>query len=507
VNGPATIIGRLDNTSDRLSPLLVKEVRQIVRGKEFVLSFGLSLLAGLAVAFFGAADALAGGVGAGGWTFGALMGCLAFLGLAVVPLGAFSALRSERMQQTLELITLTALSPRRIVIGKLLAQSVKLVTLFAAIAPFIAMSFLLGGIDFLTIVVAVAVLFMWSLWVAALCLFFSAAFNSRAMAVVVFVAIGLVVLVSVERMVMISRMFAGAGVGSIGVGIFGGFDWTTLATMTTVWLASLTNLVLLAENRLSLPTEDSVTPLRLGFLAQFLLVVAWSLLYVNDPTSRRIATQLAAIGCVHLAVVALFTVTEERAVARRVLGRMRAKSRWRWLLASFGPGGGRGAAYVLVQMLILIAAVALFQPTRDIAGWLLAACGYICFFTGLPVLIWWNVAPMRATPLRLRVTVLVMVAAFSVLPDVVHYVLWRPEVLDLKFGVRHMLSPFRALGEWDRVEAKGWTSVAFVLGLTGVFAYLALMRLGAPPAEPSEPVVLHEVAPDSGETGRGNVRD
>ena len=32
--------------------------------------------------------------------------------------------------------------------GKLMAQAVKLLTLFAALAPFIAMSFLLGGIDF-----------------------------------------------------------------------------------------------------------------------------------------------------------------------------------------------------------------------------------------------------------------------------------------------------------------------------------------------------------------------
>ena len=88
-------------------------------------------MAGLAVAFFGAADALTGSGTSGSWTFVALMGCLAFLGLAVVPLGAFSALRNERMEQTLELITLTALSPRRVVIGKLLAQGVKLATLFA----------------------------------------------------------------------------------------------------------------------------------------------------------------------------------------------------------------------------------------------------------------------------------------------------------------------------------------------------------------------------------------
>ena len=111
-------------------------------------SFGLCLVVGLAVAFFGTADALTGNGTSGRWTFGALIGCLTFLGLVVVPLGTFGALRNERLEQTLELITLTALSPRRVVIGKLLAQGVKLATLFAGLAPFIAMSFLLGGIDF-----------------------------------------------------------------------------------------------------------------------------------------------------------------------------------------------------------------------------------------------------------------------------------------------------------------------------------------------------------------------
>ena len=50
----------LEDKSDWLSPIVVKEVRQIVRGREFNYSFGVSLVAGLLVAFFGAADALAG---------------------------------------------------------------------------------------------------------------------------------------------------------------------------------------------------------------------------------------------------------------------------------------------------------------------------------------------------------------------------------------------------------------------------------------------------------------
>ena len=54
------VLGWLEDKSDWLSPMVVKEVRQIVRGQEFAYSFGISLLASVAVAFFGAADALSG---------------------------------------------------------------------------------------------------------------------------------------------------------------------------------------------------------------------------------------------------------------------------------------------------------------------------------------------------------------------------------------------------------------------------------------------------------------
>jgi len=52
------LIARLDDWSDRLSPILVKEIRQMVRGREFNYSFGISLLAGFFVAFFGLGFAL-----------------------------------------------------------------------------------------------------------------------------------------------------------------------------------------------------------------------------------------------------------------------------------------------------------------------------------------------------------------------------------------------------------------------------------------------------------------
>jgi hypothetical protein len=486
-------LGWLDDTSDRLSPIVVKEVRQIVRGQEFSYSFGASLLAGLAVAFFGAADALSGSGTSGSGTFIALMVCLTFLGMVVVPFGAFSALRNERMEQTLELITLTALSPRRVVIGKLLAQGVKLATLFAAMAPFMAMSFLLGGIDFVTILLSLLVLFMWSLWASAAFLFLSCLLKSRAMSGLVFGAAGIVLFVVFGMSRVVYFYFAATrGVGLSGPGGGpGAWTWQTLGITVTFCLATMINLVLLAENRLSLPTDNRVTPLRIGFLAQFLLIAGWTLAFVY-ATPLFAPSALSALGLfagLHLAVVATFTVTESLAVSRRAQLQIADASPRSQLLTIFRPGGGRGALYVLVQMTVLL--LVAWRLDRDPANvlWFLALCGYICFFTGVPTIVFRLARPAGAASLQLRVAALLLLPLSMLLPDIIYYAVTQPEVLDLNFGARHLINPIRTLTNWSFVESWGWYGLPLFLGVIGLVCYLALILLGAR--------VTAQAAPDS----------
>ncbi len=475
------MISWLENRSDWLSPIVVKEVRQVVRGREFNYSFGISLVAGLAVAFFGSADALTGSGTSGNATFMALMGCLTLLGLAVVPLGAFNALRNERMEQTLELITLTALSPRRVVIGKLLAQGVKLGTLFAAIAPFIAMSFLLGGIDFVTILVSLLVLFMWSLWASAAGLFLSSLLKSRAMSALVYgaVGIGIFFVMGAARMLYFSlfRGFPG-GVGVvpffIAPGAMGTQAWWALAVMTTFWMVSITNLVFLAENRLALPTENKVTSLRVGFLVQFLLIAGWMLTFIDDPANVRSSAIKAfgVLGGLHLAIVAMFTVTEDLALPRRTLLQIASSPRWRWLLALFRPGrwARRGLCAGTDGH-----PIGHGRPVRGVSSGRSMAAGdmrvHLLFFGRSRRWCCRALKPLGVRTLYVRVAVLVLLPASMLLPDLVYYVLWRPEVLDLTYSARHLLNPIRTLSNWDVVETRHWHAVPSLLGFVGLLSY------------------------------------
>ena len=475
------LVGWLDEKSDLLSPLVVKEVRQVVRGREFTLSFGACLLAGLIVAFLGATDAVAGGT-AGRWTFGALMLCLAFLGLAVVPLGAFNALRREQLEQTFDLITLTSLSSRRVVVGKLMAHAVRLTTLFAAMAPFVTMSFLLGGIDFLSIAISLVVMFMASLLACALCIFLSTIARSRAVSGVVYVVMGVAVLLALLLAIPAFRVLSSVLFFALSgqPGVTASQMFWTLGIVTTVWIAMLINLILLAVNRLSLATDDSVTYLRLGFLAQLLVMAGWAMVFLFDPISsqRAAGAVLATLGGLHLAAFGVFALTESPEVPRRARLRMSAASFHAALVRLFGPGGGRGQAAFLLQLTILVGALALFPINDDDRRRALASYGYLCFVVCVPTLVFRTMFPAYATPLRLRVAVLVALALMTALPDLVNYLVKQPEVLDLSFSGRHLISPFQAIANWRDVERYGWTTHAFLLGWIGVTALFGLMISG-----------------------------
>ena len=479
----SVLLRRLDDASDRLSPMVVKEVRQIVRGREFNYSFMVSLIVGLLVAFFGAANASAGTGTTGQSVFSALTACLTLLGLAIVPFGAFTALRNERLEQTMDLITVTSLSTRKVIVGKLLAQGVKLATLFAGMAPFVATSFLLGGIDFVTIVVSLTVVFLASLWVCAAALLLSSASKARGIsaALVAGGAILFVLFVGGTRIVP-AILFgltgaAGPGLATFGFGRPAGAEgWWLLGIFTTFGAATLVNLVLLAENRLSSPVQNKSTALRIGFLVQFFVIVGGLTVvaYFGPPVPRPVEP-IAVLGLLHLSIVAAFAVTEEFSISRRVQREIQS-SRLPWPFAILWPGGGRAAAYVLFQMAVLLLFVWRLKTRAADLHWVLAACGYICFFTGVPAVVFRSLRPgVRA--FYLRIIILVLLSASLVLPDVLYYLIVRPESFSLTFTSRHLINPLRAIANWTTVEGQSLFLVPQIVGTIGLLAYVALIGM------------------------------
>jgi len=148
------------------------------------------------------------------------------------------------------------------------------------------------------------------------------------------------------------------------------------------------------------------------------------------------------------------------------------------LVRMFGPGGGRGQAIFLLQLVILVGVLAFFPISDADRRRALASYGCLCFVVSVPTLAFRVFFPAYATPLRLRVTVLVALALMTTLPDLVHYLVRQPEMLDLGFSGRHLISPLQTIANWTVVERNGWTTYPFALSWVGVVALIGLMISG-----------------------------
>lgn len=134
--------------NDRLSPILVKELRQGLRARVFEGSF-LTLQALMVFAMVIAVSAAAAGKhdvskGFGDIFFWAMVGIPLLL---IMPMRGASAIRPEVDNKALELIFLTRLSAWRIVTGKWAALFCQTCLLVCAILPYAVLRYYLGNVD------------------------------------------------------------------------------------------------------------------------------------------------------------------------------------------------------------------------------------------------------------------------------------------------------------------------------------------------------------------------
>lgn len=129
--------------SDFFNPILVKEFRQGLRARVFVSAYMLlhllmvvSMLTSLL-----ADESNRPGLSAMFW----LMLAIPFL--CMLPFSGLNAVSEERRLQTLELIYLTRLTSRRILLGKTFSICLQMLLLLVSVIPYVVLRYYLGGVD------------------------------------------------------------------------------------------------------------------------------------------------------------------------------------------------------------------------------------------------------------------------------------------------------------------------------------------------------------------------
>ena len=330
---------------DRLSPMLVKELRQGMRTNLFTAAFillqvfmVLSLMIG--AAFSGGGEDTSGGFF---WMF------ITITLLGVMPIRGFSALHKENQINTMDLIQLTRLSAWRITWGKWLALASQTMLLVTAVLPYIVLRYYLGGINFVAELFALLMITLTSMVLTAVTVGFSAfpsvLLRGAVAAGLLFVLFG----VGVNGFVF-SAMGGGSSIfddifsSSTGAEFWWGL-FATLVTMAYICYFFLD----LGASRIAPESANHATRKRLIGFGYVLLALGLPLVIQNLPSEG-----LIILAVMVLLAVWIDAITEKAALVPSIFRPFRRKSLYRIWVSFLTPGWHTG-----VRFMVLTGAVAL----------------------------------------------------------------------------------------------------------------------------------------------------
>lgn len=161
----------LTDFSDRLSPMLVKELRQGMRARGFTMLF-LTFQCLLAFILLTAGASFESD-GAGAFASGIIFTMFSIAVLIIQPMRGVAALSTEITGNTIEMMVLTRLSAWRIVFGKWIAIVSQSALLLTTIIPYLILRYFFGGMVLLGEMVFLALIFLTSMALTAVMVGFS----------------------------------------------------------------------------------------------------------------------------------------------------------------------------------------------------------------------------------------------------------------------------------------------------------------------------------------------
>lgn len=331
--------------ADRCSPILVKEARQAMKSWHFQWTFLLLLLAVMGWSFLGISTALVDSrEESGGMLMAGYMFILGFPLGVVLPLASFRSLAREFDDETIQLLSITTLSARRIVLGKLGSAALQMIVYLSAVVPCVAFSYLLRGIDLTQIAILLMLAIVGSMSLC--CLGLALAGFSRLKWLAVMLNLGL--------MALLGFIFFGWCGFNAEFPFFGASPETLLGATVFLAIFGGTGYVAFecATSLISFPSEDRSSRVRAAISLQVFLVVAaftgfiygvenggplYEILLYGYPTC--LAHYYCFVGAMMVSEQPGLSQRVRRGLPRTLLGRLA------WGL--YVPGPGRGYLYAL----------------------------------------------------------------------------------------------------------------------------------------------------------------
>jgi hypothetical protein len=349
--------GWIARVADWCSPVLIKEVRQALKSRSFLITFMLLLLAAVIWSLLGMSLAGAGEFRSVGGMM--LLGYLWILGfplVIVVPLSAFRSMCREFEEDTLHLVSITTMSPRQLVVGKLLSALAQMVIYLSALAPCMAFTWLLRGVDMVGIGFALLLAVTGSAALSALGLFLGAISRNAVFRFVMTVILigGLIFLYCMWCVLRVGVESGEISAVDIAIQMHVAF---LVVFGTSGWL-----FLEAAAAAISFPADNRSTRPRVAMLVQSGLL-AVMVLGVAGHSNAQFATMTDTAGwlpmmllgtgmaaCMYWLVMGSMLCGEPGRLSLRVRRSLPRTLPGRLGLTLLFPGGGRGYLFAITNM-------------------------------------------------------------------------------------------------------------------------------------------------------------
>ncbi len=359
--------GRMDRAfewlGERLNPILIKEARQALKSRQFVLTFGMLLITAWGWSLIGLVMMEVDG-GSSQSGPGMFVGYYCILAAAIgifVPFGAFRSLASEQEDRTYELLSITGLSPRQIVSGKLASAVVQVAIYMSAIAPCLAFTYMLRGISMPMILFVVVYTVLGALGLSVIGLLLGTLTGEKHWQVLLSVVliVGLLIVFIFAVSITANLVFEGDF-------MFGDNDfWMVMGMLLTAFVTYFALVFYAAVAQITFVSDNRSTKLRIIMLIQHACLVGWcgAVFFAFEYMEEEVLFVLLSMAAFHWAIMGSLMIGEWPELSMRVKRALPQSFLSRSFLTWFNPGPGTGYMFACCGLIAASASACIILLT------------------------------------------------------------------------------------------------------------------------------------------------
>ncbi len=366
-----------ERISDRLNPIVIKELRQAVQSRfvTVVMMIFLAIQVLVIGAFVVFDKSMATGFSSGVVVFSVLQGILVATCILFVP--TYTGIRLAAERSRMDLMFITAIKPWSIVRGKFLAATVLTVLLFAVCMPFMTFTYLLRGIDLPSIFLIMAMGFLIVLAITQTAILWASIPGN----LVVMIVLGILLAMWLVNWAFTIAIYLGmAAYAGIGSQMWTWMFWAIAGTVLFCGAVGLGHEMVLSVAMLSPPSANRMLPVRIYTTIIWLLsaVVAGIWAYVESAGE---AIFVWMVSCVSMfGFMMLIAVCERDRWGPRVARKIPKNVLLRPLAFLFFTGWAGAVAWCVILMAITLIGGGIVMAT--VGSYVMATIGFSFHWDG-----------------------------------------------------------------------------------------------------------------------------